>query len=142
MAKQIKNFDKISVELVAAEVEAAVAAIAAKHGLTFTRGRGRYGNDHFRIANIEFQVAGDSAAAGGKKPKGVATKRQELAYESARIFDKWLPALGTIIKDGRQELKIYGWNPRAPKNPILLLDVATGKTFKAPTGWLKSKVGA
>lgn len=126
---------KSKVELIAKDVSVALEAIAAKHGLSFKRGGGKFNHDSFKIASIEFIVG--SADKVGKVER--VSPAQKNAYEVYGVTFNGLPPLGTTFRDGSALLTIVGWNTKAPKNPVMLED-AKGKGFKAPLGYVKRKL--
>lgn len=134
MAK-MKTMTRSNADLIASEVRAAMDKIAKKHGLAVTCKSGRYSDTTFRPGGIEFCLAESTDEVGTVK-HGQATKKQRDAYNFYASFEN-LPALGTTFKDGRNTLQIVGWNSRASKNPIMLVDIVTGQSWKGPVAWVK-----
>lgn len=122
---------------IAKDVAAALDAIAKKHGLTYTRGGGKFDDSMFRISNIQFDVPASSDVPLGKKPKGVATAKQIDCYNWYRnTLHKDLPEIGAVIVDRRATLRVTGWNTKAKKNPIMLVDVDNGTSWHGPAAWV------
>lgn len=45
--------------------------------------------------------------------------------------------LGKIVTNGRDSFRVVGWNPSAPKKPIVLERVSDGAALRAAPAWLK-----
>lgn len=132
----IKSFDKATATAIGKEVEAAIEAIAAKHGLTFQRGNGKFSADSFRISNIEFGIKATTASSAADKGRTRVNAAAENAYNLySRIHN--LPPVGTVFTKNREKLRILGWDTKKQKYPIMLENVDTGKTYKAPIDFVK-----
>jgi len=120
--------DSAKVDLIAKEVEAALAKIAAKHNVELKRGNIRYSSSDMKFTGLRFVEATDS----GLDPKLVSAFNfySELHGIKQEALDTW-------FKGDRGEMKIVGYNRRARKNPFMLVD-KQGKQYKAPVNFIKN----
>lgn len=123
---------KSKADQIAREVRDALELIAAKHGLSFSRGGGTFSDSEFRIANIKFN-----------KPASHGLNVKKTTAKEERDFKFYAPshgipadALGASFVEGRKTMTIVGWCTRKPKNPVQLVD-SEGKSYKAPASWVK-----
>ena len=113
---------KSNIAQIRADVEAALKAIYAKHGVDVTVGRIMYNADSFRC-KIEGNVRG-AAATAPVTPKAAALPR--AAWMLGDKFDETKtyqsPSLGRV--------KVTGYNAKAHKYPFIIKQIATGKQYK------------
>lgn len=105
----IKTFDKANLKSLSAEIEAAVAAIAAKHGLRLAGGIGG------RYSDMEFTIKGTL------KVTDAATVADAARQDWNRYagLDGFSPEdFGKTFKFSGSTYTISGYNPRSPKRPI------------------------
>ena len=98
------------------DIEAAIAEVLAKHGLTAGRTSTRYGEN--------YKVSIEANAIGALAPEANDWKR----YASS--FGLPTDALGEKFVSGGRTFCITGLNLRARRMPVLATDVATGKPYK------------
>lgn len=128
----IQNFDRATVNNLAREVEEALRGVAARHGLTFEPGNGKFNEASFE-ARGTFKVVGDGA--------GAQKAREE--------FDGYAGAYGLKPEDfgvefvgaGGHTYRIIGLNINRPKNAIRLLRVKDGALMCAPAAVVRAAIG-
>lgn len=120
--------DSKKVDLISAEVEAALAKIAKKHNVEFKRGNIRYSDSHMKFTGLQFV----EATEGGLDPK---LKRNFEFYAPMEGIKE--TALNVWFKGDRGDMKLVGYNTRARKNPYMLED-KSGAKYKAPLRFVKS----
>lgn len=120
------NIDRQTAVTVAKEVEAAVAAIFAAHGLAAPKVKTTYG-DYLKIAlESSPEVKGDNGV-NIASPEALAYKRYHAVYD--------LPENGLGVKFFSQgkEFVVTGLSPNRPKYPINAVCTADGKSYKFGT---------
>jgi len=126
---------KEQVRAIHREVNAALEQIAKKHGYAFKPASAR-----FDFTSIKFNAAEFYTAAEGSVPGGPAVSNREVTSWSLFAPGNNLKAdfLGTNFQAGDgKTYRVVGWSPSKPKNPVMLLCVTTGKSHKAPVGWVR-----
>jgi hypothetical protein len=113
----IEQMDKAAARTIAAAMKAALAAVEADLGVTIEVGGGSYDPTGEFTPKVRVKLAGADRAA----------------------FEKYAPMVGLDPADFGREfsyngktVRISGLNLRAPRFPVILTDVKTGKTYKAP----------
>jgi hypothetical protein len=120
-------------DLLRTEMVAAVAAIAAKHGISITPGRGTYSASNFTM-KVEFAV---------KTEDGLTLSREATAYQQMCRYDGLLPEdLGREFVYGGRPIKIVGYMTKARRSPYLFQEVRTGKRFRAEAEGLVAALNA
>jgi hypothetical protein len=128
---------KSTVAQIRNDLDAALKAVAAKHGVDFSIGTIRFSADQMgcRVTGVARGAAGTSATA-AVKPEQLALKKK--AYLLGSAFDDTKtyrsPSLGTV--------KVVGYNGRAKKYPYIVLQVGTNKRYKITALSAKSIVDA
>lgn len=117
------NIDRHTAVTVIKEVEAAVAAIFAAHGLAKPKVRGSYG-DSLKVTLESSPDVKDDNGVNIASPEALAYQRYHAAYE--------LPANGLGIKFVSQgkEFVVTGLSPNRPKFPINAVCTTDGKAYK------------
>lgn len=118
----IQNFDRAAVNALAAEVTEALRAVAARHGLTYEPGNGKFDPTRFEPRG-SFKVAAGPATE---------TAREE--------FEAYAGAYGLKPEDfgrefvgaGGHAYRIVGLNINRPKNVVRLLRIKDGVLMCAP----------
>lgn len=117
------NITRQTATAVAKEVEAAVAAIFAAHGLAAPKVKTTYG-DYLKIAlESSPEVKGDNGV-NLASPEAIAYQRYHSLY---KLPDN---ALGTKFVVQGKEFVFTGISPNRPKYPINAVAVADGKGYK------------
>jgi hypothetical protein len=117
------NIDRQTAVTVIKEVEAAVAAVFAAHGLTKPKVRGSFGDS----LKITLEASPDRTNDNGiniATPEALAYTRYHASYD--------LPANGLGIKFLSQgkEFVVTGLSPNRPKFPINAVCTTDGKAYK------------
>ena len=115
--------DRQTCQMLGAEIEAAIDPILEKHG--FKRGKTQRTYGEF------FQIKVQASPIGAPSPQANDFARY------ATLFDLPADALGREITLGGRRFTITGLNTRAPKNPVLIEEVGTGRGYKSPVDSVK-----
>lgn len=100
--------------VLSAEIDAALKAVAEKHGLTVVVGGGSFDQTSYR-PRVDFKLL-DSAPIEWNRYAG--------------IFQLPLDAIGKRITLQGGEYVIAGLKPNASRMPVIVTRVATGKSYK------------
>lgn len=117
----IKKFDKANLKTVRADIDAALAAVAKKHGIKLSIGGITYDPDGTNFRTTLSAVT--EAAAGGADVAG-NVKWQSAFIKYAALFGMKKEDLGKKVKIGRETYTIVGARPKA--NMPIVLQKATG----------------
>lgn len=117
------NVTRQTATAVVNEVEAAVAAIFASHGLTKPKVKVTYG-DYLKVALESYPDKADDNGVQTVSPEAIAYQRYHGIYN--------LPAdgLGATFTVRGEEYKIVGLSPNRPKYPVNAVRSADGAPFK------------
>lgn len=131
MTTKITKFNKRNLTAIFAEVEAALAPIAERHGIKLERKRCSYREDELPVAFqfITVELDGEGNAMDSRAKDFV--KYADLYGLSKDDFLAEFRSNGTLYR-------ITGFKPRASKYPVLAEDVKTGKTYKFPAEKVKA----
>lgn len=127
----ISQFDRTAVRLLAADLEAAVKAVAAKHGLAVERRGGSFSSTSY-TPKFEFSVIG---ADGSAETTDVANFKRY-----ANMFGLQPTDLGRVFAHQGTAFTICGLRPGARKNPILAKR-HDGKAFVFPARVVRDMLG-
>lgn len=106
----IKSFDKPTCRALGLEIERAVAAIAAKHGLKASYGGGSFDPSKF-TCRLVMELSADN-------PNAEAVERSKFA-QWAPLYNLTADDYGLKLKSSRfGELTVVGFEPSRPKFPI------------------------
>jgi hypothetical protein len=108
---------KTTIQLLRDDVNAALAAVASKHGLAI-----RAGNATYNENAVTFKLVCSTVSDGGRPMTPQAT-----AYAQLAGVMNWAPLFSTI-KVGIDEYTVVGYNARARKQPVIV--ERNGKQFK------------
>ncbi len=107
------QIDRTTAKLLGAEIQEALEAVAAKHGLIVSVRGGKY-DDTMYAPKVEFKTA-------------------NADEEDFNRYANWYGLEGqfgeTFTQNGRS-FKITGIAPRSPKRPIICDELDSGKRFK------------
>ena len=109
------------------ELDAALNKVLTKHGLTHSLGNIRYDSTSFGVKLSVALASGTGEKYSPKRDK--AAKYLEMFHDMLGIEKKNINAWFRAMNG--EELKLVGWNPRAPKNPLVLEGRRGGK-YKGP----------
>jgi len=106
----ITQFDKATCRTLGLEIEAALAAVAAKHGLKATYGGGSFDPSQF-TCKIRLELATDN-------PNAETAERAKFT-QLCDLFNLKADDYGAVIRSHRHgDLTIVGFEPSRPKFPI------------------------
>lgn len=124
------TFTRETVKKLRLEIDKALSTIGKKYKI------------EFHLGNIYFephQFRGKLTVTSNKRE--VEKKKKDKDENSFKVFARFNgldpDLLGTVIKLGREQYKIVGWNNRARKSPIKLQRVKDGRGFKASVDYIK-----
>ena len=132
---KIDKFDKPVLRLISADIEAALAPVAAKYGITFV-----YKGARFLEKSATFKIEGATIGAGGV----VQNKDREMFKLYARSYGLSPSDLDRQIGYGwqREQYILIGLNTRRPKYPIVAKRVSDGKIILLTADGVKRSIAA
>ena len=95
------------------ELATAIAAIAAKHGLTAKVSGGKFGASSF-TPRVEFLVAGQTV-------DGASKKEEDDFRAFSKVYGLQPEMLGKTFRSGKETFRVLGALPSRSKNCILIL---------------------
>lgn len=116
-----------------ADIDAALKAVAAKHGVDFTLGRIVFNENEFRgkLTGVARGAAGLPNVTPGNPEILALAKNTWLFGPTFDITKEYKhPTLGTV--------KVVGYNSKAHKFPVIIAQVGTGKRYKTTVSTVKS----
>jgi hypothetical protein len=123
---KINAFDRDASQAFVRAAEAALQKVADDYGVTMETGTWRYNNGNrlslpfvFKTTDAAGNVQVDAALVMMAKHHGIDITQP--GYDKGLAYE------------------IVAYNGRAPKNPWSLKRISDGKSFKAPTGWVKAR---
>ena len=116
---KIKAFDALLLKKLGPEIEAALAGLGRRHGITI-----RVGGARFRESTADLKL--ELAVVGGDGK--VARKETEEFEKYHALFGLEPGDLGRVITLDREEHRLVGLAPNRPKYPLVLERVRDGKT--------------
>lgn len=121
----ITTLTKVTTNAIALEMQAAAAAIAKKYGVEIKTAGGKFTATD---ADLKFKVVVKSEKA--------AELKDEKARKEFAMFAPWsgisADAFGKTLVVQGHKVTVTGWRSRAPKRPVVLTEIGTGKVFHAP----------
>lgn len=127
----IKSFDRGNLPTVRADIEAALAQVAQKHGIKLG------------IGNIQFTPDGSSftsklsASVKSETGRPVMPKHEkQLLSALFNIEEEEVDTIQMIDKKSGRVFHFAGYNARSYSKPIKLIDTQGGEA-KAPESWVK-----
>ena len=127
--QKITNFDRPTVKSLRSSLEADLATIALKYGITMELGNARFSEHE---CNFKFKL--NTIASDGTP---VETKEAAAFRRHAPLLGIGHLSPGDRIRISGQEYEITGYNTRAPKSPIGIKALLTGKKYKCSVAYLK-----
>ena len=119
------SMDRATVKAIGEEMAAAAAIIAAKYGMTITRGGGKFDAAEF-TPKVTFVL-----------PAAKAAKAEQTAVIYAPMLGLSADVVGKTFKHKTKTFTVTGLNPSRPKNAVELSD-ENGKAFKCSVPALQS----
>ena len=127
----IKQFDRKNLKALRQDMNAALKAIEAQYGIQI-----KVGNASFSDNEVTFKTKCNTIGEGGK----AQTKEANQWKLYAELNGVGQFSVGDRITIQGQVFTIEGWNTRAKKSPVMIKDVATGKSYKCPKNVLVGKL--
>ena len=116
----ITNIDRDTCRLLASEIEAAVQAVATKHGVQIKAKGGSFTDTSYTM-KLEVAVLGDG---------GVAVTQERTSFlRLAGLYGMKPEWIDQSFVHGRDKFIIVGLNTRKSKRPVLCKSTANGKTY-------------
>lgn len=113
------KFDKTKLTILRADIDAALAAVAAKHGLTVQLGNCKYNDHNATYTSLTMTVASPDVDKFGFNPNSEEAKAYEHIRKYGDADTKSLPDLGTTFMSNALQHKIVGWARRRSKRPVM-----------------------
>ena len=127
----IKQFDRKNLKALRQDMNAALKAIEAQYGIQIN-----VGNASFSDNEVTFKTKCNTLGEGGK----AQTKEANQWKLYAELNGVGQFSVGDRITIQGQVFSIEGWNTRAKKSPVMIKEVATGKSYKCPKNVLVGKL--
>ena len=127
----IKQFDRKNLKALRQDMNAALKAIEAQYGIQIN-----VGNASFSDNEVTFKTKCNTIGEGGK----AQTKEANQWKLYAELNGVGQFSVGDRVTIQGQVFTIEGWNTRAKKSPVMIKDVATGKSYKCPKNVLVGKL--
>lgn len=131
------NFTRSNLPQIRADIDAALKAVAAKHGIDFTLGRIVFSDSEFRgkltgVARSAVPAAAGVSPVAPVKPEMLALVKNTWLFGKTFDITKEYkhPTLGTV--------KVVGYNSKARQYPVIIAQVGTGKRYKTSLTMAKS----
>ena len=118
--------------LVTEEIDAAVKAILAKHGLTAGQAKTNYGYQYKYTITASVPVVSDNGF-----DIGTPEAQTFILLGPTSGFANPKASLGVPFTVNGKTFIVTGWNSRAPKFPLVGKNLTDGTAVKMPRSWLK-----
>ena len=134
----IKTFDSQNLKELRKDIDAALASVKAKHGVSLSLGNISYDPTIGRATTkMTMFVVGDGAAA--TDPRAVAEAKRIAEFKvAAESYGLKVEQLGATFTYGRDTYKLAGLNTKARKRPVLGTSLRDGKTYVFPEEVIRS----
>ena len=120
----IQTIDRPTCSMLRDEINAALRAVAERHGIQITAGNAKYS-----ATNVEFKVNVCVVSAGGV----VETKERQAFRAYCRTYGLKPEDLDKVFVQGHRRFKIAGLKTTSARYPVLAQELGnSGKTFKFP----------
>ena len=131
MKSQINSFDRPTVKLLRTELDATLASLSAKYGITIETGNARF-SEH----ECGFKIKLNTTCEDGSKKE----TKEAIAWNlyRASLGLSHIEVGHEFTLQGRQ-FKLTGYNTRARKSPINIQDLK-GANYKLSTNMLKNNL--
>lgn len=133
MAK-ITGFSKPNLNVIRADIDRALAAVGAKHGIGLKIGNIRFTNDTFSTKLEAVVLTADTATEDVTFAKYAADYKR---YAPLYGYPIALLNSGQVTHAGKS-YTILGYNSRGKRYPIIARNVADGKIYKLPEAAVRS----
>ena len=122
----IAQFDKANLSTLRDDINAALAAVAEKHGIKIGAGSARYLDT---TATFKLECVASGAGTGDENASARIDKFADAFKRYAPIYFKGL-TMDATYRIGSADYKIVGYNSRAREYPLLLKEVKSNKVYK------------
>ena len=122
-APKITKFDRNACMILRADLEMALAGIAAKHGIKIDLGKMGFSAHNVKVS-LEAAVIGEG---------GIVLDRAAIDFKQlASLYSLEADDLGKEFTFQGTQFRITGLNTRAEKMPVQGVQISTGKEYKFP----------
>ena len=132
----IKSIDREVCRALRTELDAALAAVAKRHGVVIS-----LGNARFTASTIDFKLGVAIPSGDGPTPvsaeevKGAAYLRASALAAEFGAKPEWL---GTTFRHAGNEYRVAGLNPKKPKNCMMITRVSDGRRLVCNPAFIAS----
>ena len=127
----IKQFDRKNLKALRQDMNDVLKAVELRYGIKIN-----VGNASFSDNEVTFKTKCNTIGEGGK----AQTKEANQWKLYAELNGVGQFSVGDRITIQGQVFSIEGWNTRAKKSPVMIKDIATGKSYKCPKNVLVGKL--
>ena len=127
----IKQFDRKNLKALRQDMNDVLKAVELRYGIKIN-----VGNASFSDNEVTFKTKCNTLGEGGK----AQTKEANQWKLYAELNGVGQFSVGDRITIQGQVFSIEGWNTRAKKSPVMIKEVATGKSYKCPKNVLVGKL--
>ena len=127
----IKQFDRKNLKALRQDMNDVLKAVELRYGIQIN-----VGNASFSDNEVTFKTKCNTIGEGGK----AQTKEANQWKMYAELNGVGQFSVGDRITIQGQVFSIEGWNTRAKKSPVMIKDIATGKSYKCPKNVLVGKL--
>lgn len=124
----MEKFTKADCKAISEDIQRVLEAVANKHGVKLVMGSGSFSEFSF-TKKVEFRIEGEQG-----EDKEAEAKYRRNAH-ALGLKPEWF---GVEFDDAYgNRLKVVGINTRRRANPVEIVNVLTGKKYKASTSYIK-----
>lgn len=127
----IKQFDRKNLKALRQDMNDVLKAVELRYGIKIN-----VGNASFSDNEVTFKTKCNTIGEGGK----AQTKEANQWKLYAELNGVGQFSVGDRITIQGQVFSIEGWNTRAKKSPVMIKDIATGKSYKCSKNVLVGKL--
>lgn len=127
----ITRIDRNTTAVLAQRVQEALAPLGAELGIVIKIGGGKFGPGYYE-PKLRLSLVTEAGVVAS--PEAVAFQRY------AHLIGFASTDLGREFLNRGQRFKLTGYRTRAPKRPLLAVEVATGKPFAFPVVMVKDRL--
>lgn len=127
----MERFTKQDCKAISEDIQRVLEAVANKHGVKLVMGSGSFSEFSF-AKKVEFRIEGE-----GGEDREAAEKYRRNAH-ALGLKPEWF---GVEFDARGERMKIVGINTRRRANPVEIVNVKTGKKYKAPASYVQYHMG-
>ena len=132
-SQAITAFDKTNLPMLRSEINAALASIGAKYGISLQAGNASFKSD---VATFKLMVAVGN--------KTTADVRDDKMAEALKLYWPSIRDTNQSIDDtfmmSNMKFKVVGYNTRGRTAPVIVQDIKNGKQYKITVAQLRNSV--